>query len=147
MIVDTSALIAIVRQEADARFYELALESSPVNRISAANWLETTIVIDRLGDPLLSRRLDELLAAARLVVEPVSASQARIARDAYRDFGRGANHSAALNFGDCFAYALSRESGEALLFKGDDFGHTDIPYIGASSERGRLGELKATYAS
>ncbi len=145
MIIDTSALIAIVRQEDDARFYELALESSPVNRISAATWLETTIVIDRLGDPLLSRRLDELIAAARLVVEPVSASQARIAREAYRDFGRGTSHHANLNFGDCFAYALARETGEPLLFKGDDFGQTDIPYLGARSERGRLGELRTAY--
>src|SRR3990170_2976896 len=102
MIVDTSALIAIIRNEPDSRFYELALESSPVNRISAGTWLETTIVIDRLGDPLLSRRLDELIAVARLVIEPVSPSQVRIAREAYRDFGRGAGHPAGLNFGDCF---------------------------------------------
>ncbi len=145
MIIDTSALIAIVRQEADARFYELALESSPVNRISAATWLETTIVVDRLGDPLLSRRLDGLIAAARLVIEPVTASQARLARDAYRDFGRGTSHPANLNFGDCFAYALARETGEPLLFTGADFERTDIPYIGAPSERGRLGELRAAY--
>ena len=147
MIVDTSALIAIIRQEPDARVYELALESSPVNRISAGTWLETTIVIDRIGDPLLSRRLDELLATARLHVEPVTPSQASIAREAYRDFGRGSRHPAGLNFGDCFAYALARESGEPLLFKGSDFGRTDIPYIGAPSERDRIGELQATYAS
>ncbi len=147
MIVDTSALIAIVRQEADARLYELALESSPVNRISAATWLETAIVIDRLGDPLLSRRLDELLATAALVVEPVTAAQARLAREAFRDFGRGSGHAASLNFGDCFAYALCRETGEPLLFKGDDFGHTDVPYVGQPSERGRLGELREAYSA
>lgn len=147
MIVDTSALIAIVRQETDARLYELALESSPVNRISAATWLEATIVIDRLGDPLLSRRLDELLATAALVVEPVTASQARVAREAFRDFGRGSGHAAGLDFGDCFAYALARESGEPLLFKGDDFAQTDIPYVGAPSERGRLGELREAYST
>jgi ribonuclease VapC len=146
VIVDTSALIAIVRQEPDARFYELALESSPVNRISAGTWLETTIVIDRLGDPLLSRRLDELFAAAGLLVEPVTPTQASIARDAYRDFGRGSAHPAGLNFGDVFAYALARESGEPLLFKGGDFGQTDIPFIGAPSERHRIGELQAAYA-
>lgn len=147
MIVDTSALIAIVRQEADARLYELALGSSPVNRISAGTWVETTIVIDRLGDPLLSRRLDQLLATARLLVEPVTASQARLAREAYRDFGRGSGHPAALNYGDCFAYALARESGEPLLFKGDEFAQTDIPYVGEPSERGRLGELREAYAT
>ena len=146
MIVDTSALIAIIRQEPDARFYELALESSPVNRISAGTWLETTIVIDRLGDPLLSRRLDELFTAAGLLVEPVTPRQASIARDAYRDFGRGSNHPAGLNFGDVFAYALARESGETLLFKGGYFGQTDVPFIGAASERHRIGELQAAYA-
>jgi ribonuclease VapC len=145
VIVDTSALVAIIRQEPDARYFEFALDSSPSNRISAGTWLETTIVIDRLGDPLLSRRLDELLAAARLVIELVTAPQARIAREAYRDFGRGTLHAAGLNFEDCFAYALARETGEPLLFKGDDFVHTDIPYLGPPAERGRLGELRATY--
>ena len=126
MIVDSSALIAIIRNEPDVRYFELALESSSVNRISAGTWLETTIVVDRLGDPLLSRRLDELMDVAQLVIEPVTPTQARLARDAYRDFGRGAGHPAGLNFGDCFAYALARESGEPLLFKGGDFSKTDI---------------------
>ena len=146
MIVDTSALVAIIREEPDARFYERALESSPVNRISAGTWLELAIVIDRLGDPLLSLRLDALVEAAGLLVEPVTPAQASIARDAYRDFGRGSHHPAGLNFGDCFAYALARETGEPLLFKGTDFGNTDIPFIGPPSERHRLGELQATYA-
>ncbi len=147
MIVDSSALIAIIRNEPDGRYFELALESSSVNRISAGTWLETTIVVDRLGDPLLSRRLDELMGVAQLVIEPVTPTQARLARDAYRDFGRGAGHPAGLNFGDCFAYALARESGEPLLFKGDDFSRTDIPYVGAPAERGRLGELRAAYGT
>ncbi len=147
MIVDTSALIAIIRNGPDARYYELALESSPVNRISAGTWLETTIVIDRLGDPLLSRQLDQLIAVARLVVEPVTAFQARVAREAYRDCGRGAGHQADLNIGDCFAYALARETGEQTLFKGAGFAHTDIPYIGPPAERGRLSEVLAAYAT
>ena len=145
MIVDTSALIAIVRQESDAPSYAAAIEASPVNRISAATFLEVSIVIDRARDPLVSRRLDELLAEGRFVIEPVSEAQARIAREAYRDFGKGSGHRAGLNFGDCFAYALARELNEPLLFKGDDFGHTDIPFVGRPAERRRLNELLGLY--
>jgi ribonuclease VapC len=83
-------------------------------------------VIDSARDPVASRRVDELLDAGRISVEPVTATQARIAREAYRDFGKGSGHPAGLNFGDCFAYALARETDEALLFKGNDFSKTDI---------------------
>ncbi|MGB0104530.1 MAG: type II toxin-antitoxin system VapC family toxin, partial [Candidatus Sulfotelmatobacter sp.] len=76
-------------------------------------------------NPVLSRRFDDLLRDAEISVEPVTLNQARIAREAYRDFGKG-RHRAGLNFGDCFSYALAKEKGEALLFKGDDFRHTDI---------------------
>jgi ribonuclease VapC len=145
MIVDTSALVVILRLEPDGPRYEAALVASPVNRISAGTFLEVSIVIDRAYDPLLSRRLDELLATTSIGIEPVTASQARIAREAYRDFGRGSGHRARLNFGDCFAYALARELNEPLLFKGDDFGHTDIPYVGKPAERRRLSELFAGY--
>ncbi len=146
MIVDTSALVAIVNLESDGPLFEAALEGSPVNRISAATYLEVSIAIDRARDPLVSRRLDELLAAGAFVIEPVTAAQARIAREAYRDFGKGSGHPAGLNFGDCFAYALAREMSEPLLFKGDDFRHTDIPFVGRRGERRRLSELMATYA-
>lgn len=146
MIVDRSALIAILRLEDDGRLFEQAIERSPVNRISAGTYLEVAIVIDRARDPLVSRRLDEFLAEGRFIIEPVTAWQARIARDAYRDFGKGSGHPAALNFGDCFAYALAREMNEPLLFKGDDFRHTDIPFVGRPGERKRLSELMAGYA-
>lgn len=146
MIVDTSVLIAIIRLEPDGRSYERALEGSSVNRISAATYLETSVVIDRMRDPLLSRRLDEILREGGFVIEPVTESQARLARDAYRDFGRGSGHRAGLNFGDCFAYALALELDEPLLFKGDDFTHTDIPYVGRPEERRRLSEALASYA-
>ena len=146
MIVDSSALIAILKVEHDGQLYERAIERSAVNRISAGTYLEVSIVIDRAHDPLVSRRLDEFLAEGAFIIEPVTASQARIARDAYRDFGKGSGHRAGLNFGDCFAYALAREMNEPLLFKGDDFGHTDIPFVGRPTERKRLSELLAGYA-
>ncbi len=126
MIVDTSALIAVLRGEEDAVVYAQAIANADVGRISAATYVETAAVIDINRDPIASRRFDDLLREARLVVEPVTEAQARIAREAYRDFGRGSGHPARLNFGDCFAYALARAMDEPLLFKGDDFVHTGI---------------------
>jgi ribonuclease VapC len=126
VIIDTSALIAILRAEPDASELAHAIERATDRRISAANWLETAVVIDASRDPVASRRFDELVQTAELQIEPVTHDQARIARDAYRDFGQGSGHKAGLTFGDCFAYALAKTAGEALLFKGDDFGHTDI---------------------
>lgn len=146
MIVDTSAIIAILRPEEDAPQFERAIERSPINRISAATYLEVSIVIDRARDPLVSRRLDEFLAEGAFVIEAVTSSQARIAREAHRDFGKGSGHRAGLNYGDCFAYALAREMNEPLLFKGDDFRHTDIPFLGRPAERRRLSELLGQYA-
>jgi ribonuclease VapC len=126
VIIDTSALIAILRAEDDASEMALAIERAQVRRISAASYLETAVVIDASRDPIASRRFDELVDTAELRVEPVTREQAGIARDAYRDFGKGSGHKADLNFGDCFAYALAKSTGEALLFKGNDFSHTDI---------------------
>lgn len=130
MIIDTSALIAILRAEPDAAGHAVAIEAARTRRLSAANYVETAAVIDSAGDPVASRRFDELLTTAEIAVAPVTESQARIARQAYRDFGRGSGHPAKLNFGDCFAYALAKETGESLLFKGNDFGHTDIQPAG-----------------
>jgi ribonuclease VapC len=126
MIIDTSAVIAILRAEPDAATFASAIEQATVRRLSAANFVEAAAVIDGSRDPVASRKLDDLLAEAEISIVPVTATQARLARDAYRDFGRGSGHPASLNFGDCFAYALAKESGEPLLFKGDDFTHTDI---------------------
>jgi len=126
VIIDTSALIAILRAEDDAAAMAYAIEEAAVRRISAANYLETAVVIDSSRDPIASRRFDELVEAADLSVEPVTREQARIAREAYRDFGKGSGHKAGLNFGDCFAYALAKSAGEPLLFKGDGFVHTDV---------------------
>lgn len=126
MIVDTSALIAILRDEPDAALHANAIANAPVRRISAANYVETAVVIDASRDPIASRRFDELLREAGIGIEPVTEAQARIAREAYRDFGRASGHHARLNFGDCFAYALAKAMNEPLLFKGDDFTHTDV---------------------
>jgi ribonuclease VapC len=126
LIIDTSALVAILRAEDDASDMAYAIERALVRRISATNYLETAVVIDASRDPIASRRFDELVDTAELRVEPVTHDQARIARDAYRDFGKGSGHKAGLNFGDCFAYALAKSTGEALLFKGNDFSQTDV---------------------
>jgi len=128
MIIDTSALIAILRDEPEARACALAIENenSVSRRISAANFFETAAVIDASRDPIASRRLDDLIKEAQIIIAPVTEAQARIAREAYRDYGKGSGHPAKLNFGDCFAYALARATGERLLFKGDDFVHTDV---------------------
>jgi len=126
VIVDTSALVAILRDELDARRYSEAIASADTTRISAANYVETAAVLNADREPVRSRRFDDFLRDARIMIEPVTGIHARIAREAYRDFGRGSGHAARLNFGDCFAYALAKELNEALLFKGDDFIHTDI---------------------
>ncbi len=135
MIVDTSALLAILRDEREAPACALAIEQAAVRRMSAANFLEAAIVIDLSRSPIASRRFDDLLNAAGMTIEPVTEEQARLGRAAYRDFGKGSGHPAQLNFGDCFAYALARATGEPLLFKGRDFTHTDVtPAMTTTSE-------------
>ena len=138
MIVDTSALIAILRDEPEAKSFALALAlaAAAAPRMSVANYLETAIVIDSSRDPVASRQVDNLVAKAGLALEPVTADQARVARAAYRDFGRGSGHPAKLNFGDCFAYALATCTDEPLLFKGDDFTHTDVVVVELRDEGG-----------
>ena len=126
MIVDSSALLAILRNEPEARACSLAIEGAAVRRLSSANFVEAAVVVDGSRNPVLSRRFDDLLTEAGIVIEPVTPEQARIAREAYRDFGKGSGHPARLNFGDCFAYALAKATGEPLLFKGADFTHTDV---------------------
>ena len=126
MIVDTSALIAILRDEEGAMAYARSIANAAISRISAATYVETAAVIDASRDPIASRRFDDLLHEAQFAIEPVTEVQARIAREAYRDFGRGSGHPARLNFGDCFAYALAKAMNEPLLFKGNDFTRTDI---------------------
>jgi ribonuclease VapC len=126
MIIDTSAIVAVLFEEPEMPAFAQAMEDAVDCRMSAANFLETAIVIDGWRDPVVSRRLDDLIDAVGIAIEPFDEAQARLARAAYRDFGKGSGHPARLNFGDCFAYALARQRGEPLLFKGDDFTHTDI---------------------
>ena len=125
MIVDSSAIIAILGSEAEGDTMERAIAAAPSRSQSAANYIETGIVIDGRSNATLSRGFDEFLQLMGIRIEPVSTKQARIAREAYRDYGKG-RHRAGLNFGDCFAYALAKEMGEPLLFKGDDFRQTDV---------------------
>jgi ribonuclease VapC len=126
MIIDTSALIAILRDEPETKGCAIAVERAAARRLSAASLVETARVIDGSRDPIVSWRFDDLVKEARIVVEPITEAQARIAREAYRDFVNGSGHPAKLNFGDCFAYALAKATGEPLLFKGEDFVHIDI---------------------
>jgi ribonuclease VapC len=126
MVIDTSALLAVLFAERDAKTYADAIAGADERFISAANLLETAIVIDNQAGAAAGRQLDAFVERAELTVVPVAVEHVRIARQAYLDFGKG-NHPAGLNFGDCFAYALARATGEPLLFKGDDFSKTDIP--------------------
>lgn len=126
MIVDSSAMVAIIRGERDGSRLAARLSESDSARMSAATLVELSIVIDRDSSPNSAALLDELFDRSGIEVVPFTAEHARIARRAYQEFGKGSGHRAGLNFGDCFAYALAKQSGGPLLFKGDDFSHTDI---------------------
>lgn len=128
MVIDTSALVAMLGDEPEAHRFEAAVEADPVRLMSTASYLEAAIVIEtRFGEPG-GRELDLWLHRARVELVSVDAAQADAARSAYRRYGRG-RHRAGLNYGDCFAYALASISGEPLLCKGDDFAHTDIGVV------------------
>jgi ribonuclease VapC len=126
MIIDASALGAILLAEPDGQTFADAIEANPVRRLSAATFLEIAIVVDNRRQPNAGRRLDDVIRDAAITIEPVTERQARIAREAYRDYGKGSGHPAGLNFGDCFAYALARDRAEPLLYKGTDFALTDV---------------------
>ena len=124
--VDTSAIIAILRREPEADRIEDALIDSRSAVMSAATYVELGAVVDRGTRTPGNAELDEMLDSLGVTIVDFTPAQARIARAAYAEFGRVSGHTAALNFGDCFAYALAREAGVPLLFKGDDFSSTDI---------------------
>lgn len=126
MILDSSALVAVLLNEQDGAALSRAMDDPEIVRMSAASYLETSIVIDKYRDAVLSSRLDDMILDSEIAIEPVTVEQARIAREAYRNYGKGSGHKANLNFGDCFSYALARVKREPILFKGDDFQHTDL---------------------
>ena len=125
MVIDTSALVAILCNEPEAPLFEEALERDAIRLISAGTLLETSIVIEARFGEAGGRELDLLIHKAQIRIEPFDQEQAEIAREAYRTYGKG-RHPAGLNYGDCFAYALSSARGEPLLYKGEDFSKTDI---------------------
>ena len=125
MVIDSSALVAILFGEPGADSFVDAIAAATPRLLSAASLLEAAIVVDNQMGPAAGRQLDRFVEQARIRIEPVTEAQVRIARQAYVDFGRG-NHGAKLNFGDCFAYALAKATGEPLLFKREDFEQTDI---------------------
>lgn len=128
MVVDTSALVAVLLNEPEAAALALAIEADPVRLLSAANLVETSIVIEARVGEAGGRELDLLIQKAAIEVVAVDADQAELGRHAYRQFGKG-RHPAGLNYGDCFAYALAHSAGEPLLFTGDDFSKTDVAAV------------------
>jgi ribonuclease VapC len=125
MVLDTSALIALLKIEPESARLAAAIESDTTRLISAATVVESGLVIEARYGPAGGRELDLLMVKAGLSIEAVTPEQAEVARGAWRRFGNG-RHTAGLNFGDCFSYALAKVAGEPLLFKGDNFTHTDI---------------------
>jgi ribonuclease VapC len=125
MIIDTSALVAILADEPDADLYIRAMSRASRCRISAGNFIELSIVVEGQFGAETQRQCDALMRRVGIIIEPVSLEQAHTARQAFHDFGKG-RHPAGLNYGDCFAYSLAKITGEPLLFKGGDFSKTDI---------------------
>lgn len=126
MIVDSSAIVAMLRGEPEAEAMVSAIAKVGGAAMSAATYLETAIVIDGERNPVNSAHLDSLIAKLEIEIAPFTGMQAKIARQAYRDFGKGSGHRAQLNFGDCFTYALARDTGLSLLYKGNDFAHAGL---------------------
>jgi ribonuclease VapC len=126
VIIDTSALMAVLRLEPEARRIANAIKAADRRALSAATLVEAGIVAEARAGEQGARDLDGMLSRMRIEVIPLTESHAAYARRAFRRYGKGQGHPAQLNFGDCFAYALARATGEPLLFKGGDFSKTDI---------------------
>ncbi len=128
MVIDTSALLAILQDEPERRVFNEAVEAADTRSVSVASFVEVSIVIDSRYGPDGVRDFDLLLSKAEIQLVPVDSEQAFLARQAFRQYGKG-RHAASLNFGDCFSYALSKSLGEPLLFKGEDFAKTDLQAV------------------
>ena len=135
MVIDTSAVMAILLGEAEAETFAVTIEGDPTRLMSAASVFESAFVIESRKGPAGGREFDLLLHRAQVEVVPFTREQFEVARDGWRRFGKG-RHAAGLNMGDCFSYALAVTSGEPLLFKGDDFGLTDIGVVLPRGEAG-----------
>ena len=125
MVIDTSALVAILQNESERRAFNVAIEAAETRSMSSASFVEASIIIESRYGPDGIRDLDLFISKAQISLVSVDPDHAYIARNAFRQYGKG-RHPAGLNFGDCFAYALAKALGEPLLFKGDDFTQTDI---------------------
>lgn len=125
MVIDTSALLAILQNEPERRSFNEAIEADEIRSLSTASFLEASMILESRHGADGVRDLDHFIARAQISLVPVNAEQAHLARDGFRRYGKG-RHSAGLNFGDCFSYALSRSIDQPLLFKGDDFPQSDV---------------------
>lgn len=126
MIVDSSAVVAVLQGEDGSEEILRVLAEAPSLAMSTATYVECAVVVDRRGTAATRRRLDELFEVLGIELVPLTVEHARLAREAHRDFGRGSGSAARLNLGDCYTYALAAERGEPLLFVGEDFTHTDL---------------------
>jgi ribonuclease VapC len=125
MILDTSAIVAVLYREPEASAFAQLIHDAEACRMSVASYVELTMVVEsQLGSDGM-RQAEAFFRRAGVVVEPVTVEQGELARQAFLDFGKG-RHKAGLNYGDCFSYALAKATGEPMLFKGNDFGQTDI---------------------
>ena len=125
MVIDTSALVAILQDEPERRVFNEAIESAETRSISTASFVETSIIIESRYGPDGTRALELFISKSQIALISVDTDQAYLARNAFRQYGKG-RHPAGLNFGDCFSYALAKALDEPLLYKGDDFTRTDI---------------------
>lgn len=125
MVIDTSAVLAILQNEPERRAFNELIEKAPTRSMSVPSWVEASMVLQSRFGAEGMRDLDRLVETARIEIVPVDQEQGEEAREAFRRFGKG-RHAAGLNFGDCFSYGLAKSLGQPLLFKGNDFTETDI---------------------
>jgi ribonuclease VapC len=128
MVIDSSAVVAILFNEPEAVAFETAILDDPLRYMSAASWVESAIVLHRHSGDRAIPDLDDLIRRMKIEIVPVTVQQAGVAGGSFHTYGKG-RHKAALNFGDCFSYALAKVSGEPLLCKGNDFGMTDLAIV------------------